>query len=100
MAAVFILEHLVPAIAGIPAIPMQNQVYGMPVLLYYTKLVPNVLLDMIGGLEKENEGKTTLSRTYQLANYTEAIGKLILKEHPELDTRFERSPHAHALYEK
>jgi len=23
-----------------------------------------------------------------------------VKEHPELDTRFERSPHAHALYEK
>ena len=25
---------------------------------------------------------------------------IYVKEHPELDTRFERSPHAHALYEK
>ncbi|GEM_PF-6617950 len=85
MTAVFILEHLLPSIAGVPAIKMHNQIYGMPVLIYYTNLVPRVLLDMLDGLEKENEGKSTLERTYQLANYTEAIGKLILKEHPELE---------------
>ena len=40
---------------------------------------------MIEGLEKESEGKSTLERTYQLSNNTETIGKLILKEHPELE---------------
>lgn len=85
MTVIFSLEHLLPPIAGVPAIKMQNQIYGMPVLIYYTNLVPRVLLDMLEGLEEEDDGISTLERTYQLVNYTETIGKLILKEHPELE---------------
>lgn len=57
----------------------------MPVLFYYTKLVPKVLLDLIDGRGKKDKGKLTLERVYQLELDTEAIGKLILKEHPELE---------------
>jgi hypothetical protein len=84
MTVVFILEHLAPSIAGVPLIALSNQVYGMPVLIHYTCLPANILLDMSDGLRREREGKVTIERTDQLENYAEAIGKLIVKEYPEL----------------
>jgi hypothetical protein len=71
--------------AGVPLVALQSQVYGMPVLQYYTCLPANILLDLSASIKRKRNNQFTTERAYQLINYAEAISELILEKYPELE---------------
>jgi hypothetical protein len=84
MTAVFNLENLAPVVARVSLVKL-TQVYGLPVLVYFTRLSEESLLKMLNQNRLEAAGALLWGEPYQLADYTETIAKLILEKYPELD---------------